>query len=41
MNQLGFPLLSIIILLPLAGAMVILFMGKHRTVIKVSKNFMP
>ncbi len=35
MNQLGFPLLSIIVLLPLAGALVTLFLGKNRTAIKV------
>jgi NADH-quinone oxidoreductase subunit M len=35
MNQLGFPLLSIILLLPLAGALVTLFLGKNRTAIKV------
>jgi NADH-quinone oxidoreductase subunit M len=35
MNQLGFPLLSIVVLLPLAGAIVALFLGNHRTTIKV------
>ncbi len=35
MNQLGFPLLSIIVVLPLAGALVTLFLGKNRTAIKV------
>ena len=31
MNQLGFPLLSIVIFLPLAGAMVALLLGRSRT----------
>ncbi len=35
MNQLGFPLLSIIIFLPLAGALVTLLLGKNRTAIKI------
>jgi NADH-quinone oxidoreductase subunit M len=35
MNQLGFPLLTVVILLPLAGALVALFLGKNRSVIKV------
>ena len=35
MNQFGFPLLSIIIFLPLAGALVALLLGKNRTVLKV------
>ena len=35
MNQLGFPLLSAIILLPFAGALVTLLLGHNRTVIKV------
>ena len=35
MNQLGFPLLSILVFLPLAGALVALLLGKNRTVIKV------
>jgi NADH-quinone oxidoreductase subunit M len=35
MNQLGFPLLSIVIFLPLAGAVVALFLGKNRTTVKV------
>ena len=35
MNQVGFPLLSILIFLPLAGALVTLFLGKNRTFIKV------
>jgi len=34
MNQLGFPLLSIVILLPLAGAVVTLFLGRKQTVVK-------
>ncbi len=34
MNQFGFPLLSIIIFLPLAGALVTLFLGRNRTVVK-------
>jgi NADH-quinone oxidoreductase subunit M len=34
MNQLGFPLLSIIIFLPLAGALVALALGKNRPAIK-------
>ena len=35
MNQLGFPLLSIIIFLPLVGALVALFLGRNRTAAKV------
>ena len=35
MNQLGFPLLSIIIFLPLAGALVTLFLGRNRKVTKI------
>jgi NADH-quinone oxidoreductase subunit M len=35
MNQLGFPLLSIIIFLPLAGALVALLFGKNRTALKI------
>ncbi|HSR35352.1 MAG TPA: NADH-quinone oxidoreductase subunit M [Anaerolineae bacterium] len=35
MNQLGFPLLSIIIFLPLVGALVTLFLGRNRTALKV------
>jgi NADH-quinone oxidoreductase subunit M len=35
MNLSGFPLLSIIIFLPLAGALVTLFLGKNRTAIKI------
>jgi NADH-quinone oxidoreductase subunit M len=35
MNQLGFPLLSIVVFLPLAGALVTLFLGKNRTAIKL------
>lgn len=35
MNQLGFPLLSIVVFLPLAGALVVLFLGRNRTAIKV------
>jgi NADH-quinone oxidoreductase subunit M len=35
MNQLGFPLLSILIFLPLFGAVVTLFLGSNRTAIKV------
>jgi NADH-quinone oxidoreductase subunit M len=34
MNQLGFPLLSITIFLPLVGALVALFLGKSRTLLK-------
>ena len=33
MNQLGFPLLSIVIFLPLAGAVGTLVLGRKRTVI--------
>jgi NADH-quinone oxidoreductase subunit M len=35
MNQIGFPLLSIILFLPLAGAVVTLFLGQNRTAIKI------
>jgi NADH-quinone oxidoreductase subunit M len=35
MNQLGFPLLSIVIFFPLAGAVVALFLGENRTAAKV------
>jgi NADH-quinone oxidoreductase subunit M len=35
MNQLGFPLLSIVLFLPLAGSLVTLFLGQKRRVIKV------
>ncbi len=35
MNQLGFPLLSTIIVLPLAGALVALFLGRNRTTLKI------
>jgi NADH-quinone oxidoreductase subunit M len=35
MNQLGFPLLSIVIFLPLAGAVVALFLGRNRAAVKV------
>jgi NADH-quinone oxidoreductase subunit M len=35
MNQSGFPLLSLIIFLPLAGGLVTLFLGKNRRMIKV------
>jgi len=35
MNQLGFPLLSIVIFLPLIGAVVALFLGKNRMAVKV------
>jgi len=35
MNQAGFPLLSIVIFLPLAGAGVTLLLGRHRTAAKV------
>jgi NADH-quinone oxidoreductase subunit M len=35
MNQLGFPLLSIVIFVPLAGALVTLILGKNRIIIKV------
>ncbi len=35
MNQFGFPLLSIVIFLPLAGALVTLFLGRNRAAIKV------
>jgi len=35
MNQLGFPLLSVIIFVPLVGALVALLLGKNRTVLKV------
>ena len=35
MNQLGFPLLSIAIFLPLTGALVTLFLGKNRATIKI------
>ena len=35
MNQLGFPLLSIIIFLPLVGGVVALFLGRNHTAIKV------
>jgi NADH-quinone oxidoreductase subunit M len=35
MNQLGFPILSILIFLPLAGALVALLLGKRRTALKV------
>jgi NADH-quinone oxidoreductase subunit M len=34
MNQLGFPLLSIFIFLPLAGALVVLFLGRNRAACK-------
>jgi NADH-quinone oxidoreductase subunit M len=34
MNQLGFPLLSILIFLPLAGAFITLFLGNHRRAIQ-------
>ena len=34
MNQLGFPLLSILIFLPLAGALVTMLLGKNRTLVK-------
>ena len=35
MNQLGFPLLSIIIFLPAFGALVALFLGRNRTALKI------
>jgi NADH-quinone oxidoreductase subunit M len=35
MNQLGFPLLSIVVFLPLLGAVVTLLLGRNRTAIKV------
>jgi NADH-quinone oxidoreductase subunit M len=35
MNQLGFPLLSVILFLPLVGAVVALLLGKNRTALKV------
>jgi len=35
MNQLGFPLLSIVVFLPLIGAAVALFLGRNRTAVKV------
>ncbi len=35
MNQLGFPILSIFIFLPLAGAFVALLLGKNRTALKI------
>jgi NADH-quinone oxidoreductase subunit M len=35
MNQAGFPLLSIVIFLPLAGAVVAVLLGRHRTAAKV------
>jgi NADH-quinone oxidoreductase subunit M len=35
MNQLGFPLLTIIIFLPAIGALVALFLGKNRTALKI------
>ncbi len=35
MNQLGFPLLSAIIFLPLAGGVVALFLGRNRKVLKI------
>jgi NADH-quinone oxidoreductase subunit M len=35
MNQLGFPLLSIVLFLPLAGSVVTLFLGRKRRVIKI------
>jgi NADH-quinone oxidoreductase subunit M len=35
MNQLGFPLLSVIIFLPLVGALIALLLGTNRTVLKV------
>jgi len=35
MNQLGFPILSIFIFLPLAGALVALLLGKNRTALKI------
>jgi NADH-quinone oxidoreductase subunit M len=35
MNQLGFPLLSIVIFLPFVGALVTLFLGRNRAVIRV------
>ncbi len=35
MNQIGFPLLSIIVFLPLAGALIALFLGNNRTAVKV------
>jgi len=35
MNQLGFPLLSIVIFLPLAGALGVLLLGRNRAAVKV------
>ena len=35
MNQLGFPILSVFIFLPLAGALVALVLGKNRTALRV------
>jgi NADH-quinone oxidoreductase subunit M len=35
MNQLGFPLLSVIIFVPLVGALIALLLGTNRTVLKV------
>ncbi len=35
MNQLGFPILSIFIFLPLAGALAVLFLGRNRAAIKL------
>jgi NADH-quinone oxidoreductase subunit M len=35
MNQLGFPILSIMIFLPAIGALVALFLGKNRTALKI------
>ncbi len=35
MNQLGFPILSIVIFLPLAGALVALLLGRNRSALKI------
>ncbi len=35
MNQLGFPLLSMVVALPLAGALITLLLGRNRTAVKV------